>query len=78
LQENPIKDWGKIQEIAHKISGGASYCGALRLKAVSTYLRNHTVENNSINIEHAFHKLQQEIDNVIQYITNNNLSEQNK
>ncbi len=72
------KDWREIQEIAHKISGGASYCGALRLKAVSTSLKNHIAKNNPEAVEHDYHKMQREIDDLIQYITNNNLSEENK
>jgi len=31
-------DWSAIQDIAHKLKGGASYCGTVRLKAASAQL----------------------------------------
>jgi len=67
------KDWGKIQEIAHKFSGGASYCGALRLKEACTSLKNYITQNN-LELSHSYyHKMRQEMQNLTQYITHNGI-----
>lgn len=35
------KDWQQLKSIAHKLKGGASYCGTLRLKSACTELENY-------------------------------------
>lgn len=35
------KDWDKVRSLAHKLKGGASYCGAVRLKEACARLDNY-------------------------------------
>lgn len=64
------KDWKKIQDIAHKFSGGASYCGALRLKEACEMLKNCIANNNLALYETYYQKMCTEMLAVVQYVEN--------
>lgn len=36
-----LKDWEKVQQLAHKIKGGAVYVGTIRLKMACQYLERY-------------------------------------
>lgn len=67
------KDWKKIQEIAHKFSGGASYCGALRLEKACSTLKDCIAKDNLEIGEIYYHKMHEEMHAFTQFITNGNI-----
>jgi len=63
------KDWKKIQEIAHKFSGGASYCGALRLQEACSILKEGIAKGNLELSESYYQKMREEMQAFTQYVS---------
>jgi two-component system, OmpR family, aerobic respiration control sensor histidine kinase ArcB len=60
------QDWKRIQELAHKLKGGAAYCGTVRLKAASLHLERYLTEKKTEWRDKLYEQLLQEIGNVEQ------------
>ena len=50
------KDWEKIQQLAHKIKGGAVYVGTIRLKMACQYLERYWKTGQSELLEPLYHQ----------------------
>jgi FOG: HPt domain len=59
-----LKDWEQLKAIAHKLKGGASYCGTLRLKSACTELETYVKSGLTDRITELYQQLLAEIDAV--------------
>lgn len=50
-----VADWSTIKAVSHKIKGGCSYCGAMRLKVASARLED-SIKNGNIESAPALYK----------------------
>ncbi|ASQ45542.1 Aerobic respiration control sensor protein ArcB [Legionella clemsonensis] len=51
------KDWTHIKSLAHKLKGGAAYCGTSRLKYACQYLERYQKAGNSELLDKLYHQL---------------------
>lgn len=51
------KNWTQIKEIAHKIKGGAVYCGAIRLKFAAQHLERFCTPSDQVLTEQLYQQL---------------------
>ncbi|MDX2164129.1 MAG: response regulator [Gammaproteobacteria bacterium] len=58
------QDWETIATIAHKIKGGASYCGAIRLQLVCGYFQNCINTKKVEDYEKVYQSILDEMDNI--------------
>lgn len=56
------KNWEALGAIAHKLKGGASYCGTLKLKATCTELENYLKSGLTARITELYQKMLAEIE----------------
>jgi two-component system, OmpR family, aerobic respiration control sensor histidine kinase ArcB len=56
------EDWKSLQSIAHKLQGGSSYCGTLRLKAVCAELESYIDSGLTARIPELYQRLLAEIE----------------
>lgn len=68
------EDWQKIQAIANRLKGGASYCGTLRLQAICTALNNYMQTELTTKIPDFYQKMMEEIESLIAWAKANNRS----
>ena len=64
------KDWKKIQSLAHKMKGGAAYCGLIRLQTACEHLEEHKSDNTSNLLEPLYIQLMEVVDITKRYIIN--------
>jgi len=50
-------DWETIQSIAHKVKGGALYCGTIRLRYACQYTERYRLAGHSKLLEHLYQQL---------------------
>lgn len=62
--------WKNLQSIAHKLQGGSSYCGTLRLKSVCSELESYIESGLTSRIPALYQKLLVEIDALEKFIKN--------
>ncbi len=62
------KNWEELRGLAHKLKGGASYCGTLRLKSVCTELDSYIKSGATARIPELYQHLLDEIENLQQFI----------
>ena len=62
------KNWQELSNLAHKLKGGSSYCGTLRLKAVCTELDNSIKADLVEKIPELYEKMLFEIKAVEQFM----------
>jgi FOG: HPt domain len=55
------KNWEALRAIAHKLKGGASYCGTLRLKSACAELENYIESGLTARIAELYDRLLAEI-----------------
>lgn len=63
------KDWNKIQSLAHKMKGGATYCGMIRLKVACEYLERYQKNGHANLLEELYAQLIQSIDMTKEYVS---------
>jgi two-component system, OmpR family, aerobic respiration control sensor histidine kinase ArcB len=51
------KDWNKVQELAHKIKGGAVYIGTVRMKMACQYLERYWKIGQREHLEKLYQQL---------------------
>jgi HPt (histidine-containing phosphotransfer) domain-containing protein len=56
------QDWKSLQSMAHKLQGGSSYCGTLRLKAVCAELESYIDSGLTARIPELYQRLLAEIE----------------
>ncbi|CEG56817.1 PAS domain-containing sensor histidine kinase [Legionella fallonii] len=64
------KDWSKIQSLAHKMKGGAAYCGMIRFKIACEYLERYQKNGQSNLLEELYKQLMDAIDLTKEHISN--------
>jgi two-component system, OmpR family, aerobic respiration control sensor histidine kinase ArcB len=62
------KNWEKLQAIAHKLQGGSSYCGTLRLKSVCSELEDYIESGLTARIPELYGELLVEIDALVKFM----------
>lgn len=63
------KNWDKVQELAHKMKGGASYCGMVQLQMACEYLERYPQNEHSSLPEQLYNQVISTIDITKQYVT---------
>lgn len=69
------EDWECVRAIAHKLKGGSSYCGTMRLKDVSTALDRAVKDNQKELFVDLYQKLITEIHAVEEVVKNKSYEE---
>ena len=57
IEGHKVEDWDKIQQLAHKIKGGAVYVGTIKLKMACQYLERYWKSGQREFLEPLFHQL---------------------
>lgn len=64
------KNWEELRNLAHKLKGGSSYCGTLRLKSVCSELESYIKSGLTAKIPEFYQKLLSEIEAVQKFVKN--------
>ena len=51
------KNWEMIEKLAHKLKGGAVYCGTIKLKYACQYLERYQKAGHTALLENLYHQL---------------------
>ena len=62
-------DWGNVERLAHKIKGGASSCGTIRMKYACQYLERYIKAGHTKQIESLYHQCINVINETQQQVT---------
>ncbi len=63
------KNWSTVQSLAHKMKGGAAYCGMIRLKMACEYLERYQKYGHSNLLEELYAQLIQSIGATKEYVS---------
>jgi len=67
-----VGDWYAIQQLAHKMKGGAVYCGTFRMQYACQYLERYCKAGHTALLDQLYHQLLRVLDETKQAIANNN------
>lgn len=62
------KDWEQLKSLAHKLKGGSSYCGTLRLKAACSELDSYLKSGLAEEIPALYQRVLTEIQAVQEFV----------
>ena len=65
------EDWSAIKDIAHKLKGGSSYCGTIRLREATTQLEDAIRANKKSSLITLYKQLITEINAVCEELKSN-------
>ncbi len=65
-------DWDTIQQLAHKMKGGAVYCGTFKMQYACQYLERYCKTGNTALLDQLYHQLLRVLEETKQTIANNN------
>ena len=62
------KNWDRVEELAHRMKGGAAYAGTVRMKYACQYLERYRKAGHSKSLEKLYYQLIQVVDETKNYI----------
>lgn len=62
------RNWDRVEELAHRMKGGATYTGTVRLKYACQYLERYRKVGHSKSLEKLYYQLIQVVDETKNYI----------
>ncbi len=51
------KNWELIEKLAHKMKGGALYCGTIKMKFACQYLERYQKAGHTTQLDNLYHQL---------------------
>jgi HPt (histidine-containing phosphotransfer) domain-containing protein len=62
------KNWDRVEALAHRIKGGAAYCGTVRLRYACQYLERYRKAGHTESLEKLYYQLIQVADETKNYL----------